>query len=147
MKFQAALALLVCVNLSAAEAPKTETVVKISATADKPDDAGNQTVTITLDIDKPWYIYANPVGNDMLAPIQTTVKVLSKVEDAKITYPPGKLKKDTVGDYSIYEGKMVIKAQVKRVKGDTGPLEYSVKIQACDKDSCLLPATVKKSIP
>src|SRR5205823_5968613 len=88
MKFHAALALLVCVGLSTANAQTSDKVVKISATADKPDDAGNQTVTITVEIDKPWHIYANPVGNDMLAPVQTKV-TFKDVEDAKITYPPG----------------------------------------------------------
>jgi DsbC/DsbD-like thiol-disulfide interchange protein len=146
MKFLSALALLACVSLSTAQAQNSEKVVKINATADKPDEAGNQTVAITIEIDKPWHIYANPVGNDMLTPVQTKV-TFKGVEDAKITYPPGHLVKDKDGDYSTYEGKVVIKAQVKRAKGATGPLEFSVKVQACNKDSCLFPATVKKSIP
>lgn len=87
MKFHAALVFLVCVSLSTAQAQKSETVVKINATADKPDETGNQTVTITLEVDKPYHIYANPVGNDTLAPVQTKV-TFKDVEDAKVTYPP-----------------------------------------------------------
>ena len=41
----------------------------------------------------------------------------------------------------------MIKATVKRAKGDTSPLEVSVKFQACDEKMCLLPATVKVAVP
>jgi DsbC/DsbD-like thiol-disulfide interchange protein len=146
MKFHAALALLICAGLSTANAQNSDTVVKINAVADRPDEAGNQSVTITLEIDKPWHLYANPVGNDTYVPVQTKV-TFKDVEDAKITYPPGKLEKDKDGDYRIYEGKVVIKAQVKRGKEKTGPLEYSIKVQACKEGTCLLTSTVKKSIP
>ena len=44
-------------------------------------------------------------------------------------------------------GTVVIKAQVKRGKGKEGPLEYSIKVQACKEGTCLLTSTVKKSIP
>ncbi len=47
---------------SSAHAEKTSAdVVKATATADKPDADGKQTVTITLNIEKPWHLYANPV--------------------------------------------------------------------------------------
>ena len=45
------------------------------------------------------------------------------------------------------EGEVVIKAMVERAKGDTGPLEVSVKLQACNESTCLLPATIKLSVP
>jgi DsbC/DsbD-like thiol-disulfide interchange protein len=131
-----------------AQIPKSDSKVKVTATADKPDADGKQSVTITLDIEPEWHLYANPVENDSFAPVQTRVKFLTKVEDAKVTYPEGKLIKDkTVGDYRTYEGKVVIKATVKRMKSDTGPLEFSIKVQACDKSNCLSPAEVKKSVP
>src|SRR5262249_15018127 len=128
---------------------KSEAVVKATATADKPDADGKQTVTINLDIDKNWHLYANPVGNDELTSVQTVVTVGSKVkpEDVKIDYPPGKLHKDKDGSYNIYEGKVAIKAHVKRAKGDSGPLEVNIKLQACDDRSCLFPSTVKVVVP
>ena len=132
-----------------AQAKKSEAVVKATAAADKPDADGKQTVTITLDIEKPWHLYANPVGNEDLASAQTVVTVGSKVkpEDVKIEYPPGKLHKDKDGEYKIYEGKVAIKAHVKRAKGDSGPLEVNIKLQACDDRSCLFPSTVKVVVP
>jgi hypothetical protein len=131
------------------QAKKSESVVKATATADKPDTDGKQTVTITLDIEKPWHLYANPVGNEDLASVQTVVTVSSKVkpESVKVDYPAGKQHTDKDGKYNVYEGKVTIKAQVKRAKGDSGPLEVNIKLQACDNRSCLFPSTVKVPVP
>src|SRR5688500_1608912 len=135
-------------NPLAAQLPKSDSKVKLDAVAGKPDADGNQNVTITLDIEKSWHLYANPVDNDTFTPGQTRLKFITKLQDAKIIYPEGKLNKDkTVGDFRTYEGKIVIKAMVKRMKGDTAPLEFSVKVQACDDKNCLIPAEIKKSIP
>jgi DsbC/DsbD-like thiol-disulfide interchange protein len=132
-----------------AQGKKSESVVKATATADKPDADGKQTVTITLDIEKPWHLYANPVENEDLTSVQTVVTVGSKVkpEEVKVAYPAGQLHTDKDGKYRIYEGKVTIKAHVKRAKGDTGPLEVNVKLQACDAKSCLFPSTVKVNVP
>ena len=68
---------------------------------------------------------------------------------AKFLPPPGKLiKESATGDtYKVYEGKVTIKAQVRRPKDETGPLQYTLTIQACDDKRCLARATVKKTIP
>ena len=128
-----------------AQVKKSGDVVKIEATAGKIDDSGKQTVTLTITIDKPWHIYANPVGQEDLASTQTVVTVTgkNKPEEVKVDYPKGKVEMDkTVGDYNIYEDKVTITANVRRAKGDTEPLDVSVKMQACSKAQCLLPATV-----
>jgi hypothetical protein len=132
-----------------AQAKKSDAVVKVKATADKPGADGKQTLTITLDIERPWHLYANPVGNEDFASAQTTISVSAraKPEDVKIDYPPGKLLKDPAGDFKVYEGQVTIKAHLRRARGDTGPLEVSVKLQACNDKSCLLPATVKVTVP
>src|SRR5262245_19619129 len=139
--------LLLAAAPAAAQLKKSDSVVKAKAAAGKPAADGSQTVTITLDVEKPWHVYANPVGNDMLTGAQTLVKVTSKVKDVQVKYPPGMVQKDsTVGDYKVYEGKVEIKADVKRAEGDTGPLTLTVKFQACDDKTCLLPATVKLTV-
>jgi DsbC/DsbD-like thiol-disulfide interchange protein len=142
----AALAIVLTAGAPQAQAQKSDSVVKSAAKASKPDDEGNQTVTITLEItDKRYHLYANPVGNDMLKTAQTTVRFSTKLEgDAKVEYPAGKLVKDeTVGDYKTYEGTVTIKAKVRRAKGDTSPLGLSITFQACDDKICLLRSTVK----
>jgi DsbC/DsbD-like thiol-disulfide interchange protein len=128
-----------------AQAKKSDSVVKATATADKPDADGKQTVTITLDIEKPWHLYANPVDNEDLTPVQTVVSLSAKdkLANVKIDYPAGKLHAEKDEKYKIYEGKVTIKAQVKRNAGDDSPLEVSVKLQACNDKTCLFPATVK----
>ncbi len=151
----AAAAALACAGLSEpargqGKATKSDSVVKVKATADKPGDDGKQVVTVTLTVDKSWHIYANPVGLDDLADVQTKVTITGKAKPEKVdvTYPEGKVKKDAVvGNYNIYEGEVKIKATVQRAKGDAGPLEVSVKVQACNESQCLLPATVKVSVP
>ncbi len=138
--------------LAQSGAKKADSVVKVTASADKADADGKQVVVVTLTIDKDWHAYANPVILEDLASVQTTVKITSqgKPAEAKIEYPKGKLVKDpVVGDYAIYEGKVEIKAAVRRAKGETGPLEVSVLFQACNdtKKLCLMAATVKLTVP
>ena len=128
----------------------SESVVKITAKADRPDAGGKQTLTLTVAIDSPWHLYANPVGSEDLGSAQTTVTVNAKERPAqvKVDYPAGKTIKDkTFGEYKVYEGTVTIKAHVQRAKGDTSPLQVSVKLQACNDKSCLLPSTVKRTVP
>ncbi len=147
-------ALAACLLLGSAHAggKKSDAEVKVSVVAAKPDGAGKLVITIELDINKGWHIYSNPVGNDDLAAAQTEVKVTGKTKPAsvKIDYPKGQIIDDKVlgVKYGVYEDKIAIKATVQRADGDTGPLEVSVKFQACnDKGSCLFPATVRKMVP
>jgi DsbC/DsbD-like thiol-disulfide interchange protein len=136
-----------------AQGKKSNDVVKVTAAADKPDANGKQTVTLTITIEKPWHIYANPVGQEDLASAATVVDITGKTKpkSVKVNYPTGKVEKDTVvGNYMIYEGKIEVKADVTRATGDTGPLKASVKVQACTtgaKGPCLLPATIDVEIP
>jgi hypothetical protein len=140
-----ALAFTALAGTAHAQLKKSDTVVKAEAKADKIADDGKQLVTITLTIDKGWHLYANPVGNEDLSENQVVVSLKSKnkLKDVTIDYPEGTLHKDkAVGDYKIYEGTVKIKATVQRAKGDTEPLDVTVKVQACDKFKCLLPGTI-----
>ena len=93
---------------------------------------------------------ANPIGNADLESSQTTVVVAAndKPMSAKIEYPRGKTVKDPlIGDYATYEGTITIKAVVDRPSGYAGPLDVTIKFTACSDKTCLLPATVKVSVP
>ena len=125
---------------------KSDSVVKATATAEKPDAAGKQVVTLTLAIDKGWHLYANPVGAEDFASVQTTVKVKAKgpLDGVKVVYPTGKEIKDaTLGAYKVYEDTAAITITANRAKGDDSPLELTIKVQACNEKTCLLPAEVK----
>jgi hypothetical protein len=133
---------------------KSDAVVKITATAGKIEN-DKQTVEITITIEKPWHIYANPVGLEDIASAATELTITGKVKptSVKVDYPPGKVEMDsTVGNYKIYEDKVVIKAEVQRAKGDTEPLKASIKLQACSIDKekkggkCLFPATIEVDV-
>ncbi len=132
-----------------AQPKKSDSVVKVDCKTDKPDADGKQTITITLDIENGWHVYANPVENEDLTNAQTAINVASKgkLENVKVEYPAGKLQQDSGEKYKIYEGRVAIKAQVKRTKGDNSPLEITITLQACNDKTCLLPATIKKELP
>ena len=143
----AALALLVALVVPVSAQPKgSDSVVKATATASKPDADGKETVTITLTITDPKYhLYANPVGNEDFTSNQVVVSFKNGVT-SKITYPAGEVEKDKiVGDYKVYNGKATITAVVKRAKA-SDPIEVAVKVQACSKTACLMPATIKVSV-
>jgi thiol:disulfide interchange protein len=133
---------------SPAQIRKSVDAVKVKATAGKPDADGKQVVTLELQIAPKFYIYANPVGNEIVESAQTTVTLTGKGKLEKVEYPPGKVKKEkTTGDLKIYKDKVTIKATVQRAKGDKGALELGIKVQACDESRCLLPGTIKVSVP
>ena len=143
---------LAAVPAGASARPKTsDSVVKATALATRPDAEGKQTVTVMLEVERPWHLYANPVGNKDMEDNQTEVTVglpRGKPEKVSFEYPPGKLVKDSlVGDYRVYEDRVVIKAHLQRARGDTSPLEVSVKVQACSSKECLLPSTIKLPAP
>jgi DsbC/DsbD-like thiol-disulfide interchange protein len=145
-----ALALALLPALAArAQAIRSDSKVKVTATADKPGTDGKQVVTITLLIENGWHTYANPVGGKDFPGLPTTVTITAKEKPEKVTvdYPKGKMMKDdTSGAYFVYEAKTTIKATVQRAKRDTSPLEVAVKIQACSDKSCLQPATVNLTV-
>jgi thiol:disulfide interchange protein len=135
------------VHEAQAQGKRSDSVVKASVAADKPGADGKQVVTITLTIDPKYYLYANPVGNMDLESSQVTLKAAGKAKLAKVDYPPGEAVKDkVVGDYKIYKDKVAIKATVQRPSGND-PVELTVTLVACSKVSCLLPGTIKLTVP
>jgi len=126
---------------------KTEDLVKLTATAEKPED-GKQVLTVKLVVEKPWHIYANPTGNPKVTAQMTkvTVRANGKEIDAEVTYPPGvKEADDTVGDYFVYENEITIKVVIPR-QANAGPIDVWTKVQACTKLRCLQQTTLKTTV-
>ncbi len=140
-------AILACVvGNTVVAAPTSEDNVKFTVKADKPVN-GKQVVTLTMEVANGWHAYANPVGPEAFASIQTTVTFTSggKPVAAKIVYPEGKLVKDKdVGDYKTYEGTVTIKATIDRPP--TGAVEASVLVQTCTETKCLPTAKIKLKV-
>jgi DsbC/DsbD-like thiol-disulfide interchange protein len=138
---------LACDSHAIAGSNKSDSKVKATAVASKIGAGGKQTVTITLAIEKDWHLYANPVNHkeEFLEAAQTKVTFASakpvKVESIK--YPSGMTVVDKADQYDVYKGTVKIQASVKRAAGDTGPLEVRIAVNACNKNVCLQPATIK----
>jgi uncharacterized protein YyaL (SSP411 family) len=131
-------------------AKRSDSVVKVSATSGRLGPDGRQPIKLVLTIEKGWHVYANPVGNADFEAAATSVTIsgMVKPKAVKVDYPKGKIVNDSlVGNYSVYEGRVELEAKVERAAGDTGPLEVTVKFQACNEKTCLLAATVKVPLP
>ncbi|NBO91495.1 MAG: hypothetical protein EBV06_04145 [Planctomycetia bacterium] len=143
MSTRTVLVLLFCTAAVLAQGKSSDKVIKATAVAGKAL-GGTREVTITLDVDPKYYIYANPIGNKEFEENQTAVTVTGKGKLVKVEYPTGESVKDKViGEYYVYRGKVTIKAVVE----GTGPTEFAVKVQACSKTACLLPSTLKVVAP
>ena len=122
-------------------------MVKATATLGPPDKDGKRALAVNLTIDKPWHVYANPVGNDDLEGARTTVEVYAggKKLPAKVEYPKGAAEKDEKGaEYHVYSGSQTITGTVPAK--DATDLEVRVKVQACttgENGRCLQGATLK----
>jgi len=141
----AAAALLACQS-GEAGSKRSDGKVKVEAKAGKAD-GGKQTIAVTIDIDKGWHVYANPVKHPMFEEAATVVEIRAggKKVDAKVKYPAGTERTEKgVGKLQIYEGQVVIEAVV---EGGTGPYEVSVRVNACDEGKCLPSGTVKVQVP
>lgn len=143
---------LALVGFAFAGGRRSDSEVKVKAIASPIDAAGKQEVVLTLDVNKGWHIYANPVGNEDFESARTTVKIDAKAKpaDVKIAYPKGDIHEiKMIGKVGVYQGKIEIRATVLRADGDKGPLDVSVKFMACGdaNGQCLLPATVKVAVP
>lgn len=120
--------------------------VKVTATQGK-STSGKPVINIKVDIEKGWYIYANPVGNSTFASNATKVTVKSggKKLPAKLIYPKGKIKK--LGDFRflIYSGSATIKAELEQPV-DKSSTVVEVQVNSCSKKSgvCLRPG--KKTV-
>jgi DsbC/DsbD-like thiol-disulfide interchange protein len=147
----ALLAALLLLGPASAQVKKSSDAVKVEARADKPAADGTQVVILTLKIEKGWHLYANPVGYEDLKDSETTVSFggTSKPEVVKLEYPTGKVVKDKalMAEYRTYEDTVTIKATVRRAKGDAGPLDVTIRLQACDARKCLPRDTVKVKVP
>lgn len=130
-------------------AKRSDSVVRVNGAIVR--QGGSMTeMEIRLAIDPGWHIYANSVGKDFPG-VATSVQLASQPApaDVKIAYPAGHLVRDAfVGDHAIYEGTVRVGVTATWPRG-ARPSSYEllVKLQACSKQKCLLPATVKVRLP
>ena len=99
-----------------------------------------EAITVTVSVDKGYHINANPATFDYLVP---TALSIEGVADLRIDYPAATLIKPRFAPdgLKVYEGSVKLKGaapslpQGKRIVA-------AVKVQACDDQTCLPPATL-----
>lgn len=132
------------------QAKKSDSVVKIEPAAGPIDRDGRQQLSVKLTIDPSWHLTANPAQNEIYKASQVRFSIAGQkpFKDLQISYPPGKemLDADSGERFRGYEGEVVLRATVQRDIGDTGPLEMTLFLQACQGNKCLASATVKRTI-
>jgi len=142
------------VGLLAAEpvgstAKRSDSVVRVNGAIVR-QDRGKTEMEIRLVIDPGWHIYANSVGKEFPG-VATTVQLESQPApaDVRVVYPAGQLVRDAlVGDHAIYEGSVRVGLTATWPQGiRPGSYDLVVRLQACSKQKCLLPATVKIHLP
>jgi len=130
-------------------AKRSDSVVRVNGAIVR-QDQGKTEMEIRLIVDPGWHIYANSVGKDFPG-VATSVQLESQPAPAnvKIAYPAGQLVRDAfVGDHSIYEGTVRVGLTATWPRGARpNSYELLVRLQACSKQKCLLPATVKIHLP
>jgi DsbC/DsbD-like thiol-disulfide interchange protein len=142
-------AMILTLVLSVEAGEKSDSKVKITAKSDKVGADGKQKVTLTIAIDKTWYIYANPVKAEDFEDNATRISFLKGKEKLKATvkYPVGKTKEVGKIRYNVYEGTVTIEALVERKMGDVGPIVAAVEVNSCSGGTCLAPGTVRVPVP
>ena len=109
-----AITALVLLNGDRVDAGDKSNAVKATATATKIDKDRKQVVMVTLEIQKGWAIYANPVNFWAFEDNQTTVRFKAKQGvTAEVKYPAGNTHASKI-KLQMYEGRTVIEAVVKQ---------------------------------
>jgi hypothetical protein len=128
---------------------KEEFPVKMGVESTKRDPDGRQGITVNLDIRDPYFLYANPTGNEEVAgKLVLKVSGDGKPEVVEIIYPKGEKVASDIGDYYVYKGKVKLEVVVKRSKDDTDPIVLSINARPLDERGCLWrPMALKQSVP
>lgn len=134
-------------------AKASDAVVKVEATSDRPDAGGKTAIRVKLTIQSGWHLAPNPAPASTASPPTTIALVTGKKQDVRVQYPPGRTvyEPNLRTNIVVYVDEVVIPVSVTRASGDTGPLELSVRFQACchlpNQAKCLMPAEVRMAVP
>lgn len=142
---------------------KSDAKVKASASATPLTADGKQKVTITLDVEKGWYIYANPLGgnafaNEFMGSNRTNVLFRAKGKVVATTvFPKGKFKSEAIGkdtaEFHIYQDRVTIESEVQRTGGDSSELVIQIDVNACrigkkgTTEECLPQGSIVVKVP
>ncbi len=124
--------------------PSTTSVVRAHGHVRRASD--HDEVTVTVVIDKGYHVNANPATFDYLVPTALSVDA---VADLRVAYPPATLFKPRFAPdgLRVYEGTVTLKGVAPAGALPRGKaITASLKVQACDDQVCLPPATLPIAI-
>ncbi|WP_413436498.1 thioredoxin domain-containing protein [Sulfuriferula sp. GW1] len=112
----------------------------VRATARLVPSSTGADLIVTIDIEAGYHINANPASDPNLIPTQL---MLAEYPELKIKYPAGQMFKAPFAPQGIavYEGRITLHGQLPQ-KALRQPVSASLRIQACNDNVCLAPATV-----
>jgi hypothetical protein len=110
-------------------------------------------VTLILEIQPGWHVYANPSGSESAPPTRVELRPGSPVSLNSVTYPNGvaKMLAANAGEsVKLYEGRVALVAQLQLdPNAPPGPITIPLRLryQPCDDRQCLAPTTLDLSLP
>ncbi len=132
------------------EKPKKDELVRARAylSTDRLPAGGTCQIIVLLDVKEGWHIQANPPSPDYLKPTKLSFKSKAGATLGEPKYPKGhgfKMEGDDT-EAMVYEGEVSLLGTLsvpKAAGGQTDEMEISINYQACNKDGCLPPKTIK----
>ncbi len=132
------------------EKPKKDERVRARAylSTDRLPAGGTCQIIVLLDVKEGWHIQANPPSPDFLIPTKLSFKSKAGVTLAEPKYPKGhgfKMEGEET-ESMVYDGEVALLGTLtvpKASGGQTDEMEITVNYQACNKDGCQPPKSIK----
>lgn len=112
--------------------------------------AAGPPASVELEITPGFHVNANPATFSYLIATEVQPGIVDGITVGKITYPAGVAQKFAFADQplSVYEGKVTIPIPLTVAPDAKGQrmLPLKLRVQACDSEKCLPPATLNSTI-
>lgn len=121
---------------------------KVFLSVDKLPAGDKCKFAVVLNVQEGWHINANPPSPDNMIPTKVTIVAKQKTTQLETKYPKGMtLKMEELEEpVSVYEGEVLIRGELlgsADSAGKTEELEFQIRYQACNEQTCLPPKTLK----
>ena len=120
--------------------------IRVSVSDDSVAPGGETTVTVAMEIDEGWHLYAQNPQADFLIPTTVSVSSRTPITVGEVATPQPKSRTDPILKTAInsFSGKIDFEVPIridKKAKPGAANLKVVVQSQACDDRRCLKPET------
>ena len=134
--------------------PSSADKVRITVPVSPTDStSGNQSIAVTLHIQKGWHVNANPPSLPFLIPTTAHAEIFGKTVPLAVQYPPGRDSDIRLDGkpIAVYDDNTTLIARFRSGKLQAPQSKQSltimVTVQSCgDQGICLPPSTLKKVV-